>query len=75
MFREPENEALEGSADHRVEILGVGWSRSAALVHDELTNPVDRPLTHQHIWHGQSDFCEAGEDFDGGQCYVHVDLP
>ena len=75
MLCEPQNQALEGCTDHGVEVLGVSWGWTTTLVHDELTDPVDRPFTHQDVWRGQLDLREAGEDLNGGQCDVHLDLP
>ena len=66
---------MERGADHRMEVLGVGGRRTTALVHDELTDPVDRALAHEDVRGGDLDLGEAGEDLDRGQGDVHVNLP
>ena len=53
MFGQPQDETVERGADHRVEVLGVSGRGTTTLIHDELTDPVDRPLAHEHVRGGQ----------------------
>ena len=46
MFGQPQDETVERGGDHRVEVLGVSGRGTTTLVHDELADPVDRPLAH-----------------------------
>lgn len=51
VLREPHAEALESCHDHGVQVAGVQWRRTAALVHDVAAHRADGTLAVRGIHH------------------------
>ena len=75
VLHKPQAKAAEGRHDGAVEVLGVGGGGAVTLLHDELTDPLDRTLTHQQIRGADREFGQTRQDLHGSQGTVQFSLP
>ena len=75
VLHKPQAEAAEGRHNGAVEVLGVRRGGAVTLLHDELTDPLDRTLTHQQIRGADREFGQTRQDLHGSQGTVQFSLP
>lgn len=75
VLHQPQAKTSESRHNGTVEVLGVGGGWTITLLHNELTDPLHRALTHQQVWRADHQFSQTSQDFHGGQCTVQIRLP